>query len=180
MKASTIWIIAVAVVLIAVSLTIAGMYATYHNQEVMLRNLITNKQTDNTSEFDNMWKKISQVAQVSEKDRASLRDIFVAYAEARTGTENEKAIMDWVQESVPAISSDTMKNLQNIITASRDAWTMRQKELIDAKREHDNLIDKFPSNLFIGNRGKIDIKVITSTKTEKVFDERKDDDTKVF
>ena len=48
---------------------------------------------------------------------------------------------------------------------------MRQKELIDLKREHDLLLTRFPSNIFLAMLGKskIDITVVTSTKTEKVF-----------
>jgi hypothetical protein len=149
------------------------------NSEVRLRNHIVAKQTDNTSEYDNMWKKISQVAQVTDAQKNALKDIFVSHAQARA-VNSDKLLMAWVHETVPNVDTSTFNNLMNVITGSRDAWTMRQKELIDLKRVHDNMIDTFPSSMIVGGRGKIDIKVITSSKTEKVFEERKDDDVKVF
>jgi len=38
---------------------ITGMFISYSNQEAILRTTIEAKQKDNTSEFDNMFKKIS-------------------------------------------------------------------------------------------------------------------------
>jgi hypothetical protein len=68
----------------------------------------------------------------------------------------------------------------NIIVSQRDGFKFRQKELLDLKREHDNLIDLFPSSLFVGSRGKIDVIIVTSTRTEEAFKSGKDDDTKLF
>ena len=62
-----------------------GMGVSFHNKEVKLRNLIVNKQTDNKNEMDAMWKNISQVAQVAEKDRSSLMELFNGYAQGRAG-----------------------------------------------------------------------------------------------
>lgn len=161
----------------------AVIFGTYwmnvSNKEVQLRNLIVGKQRDNTSEYDNMWKKIAQVAQVPEEKKNALKEIFTSHAQART-TPSNNVVMNWIKESVPTVNMDIYDSLMNIITSSRDSWTMRQKELIDFKREHDNLIDMFPSSLFVGSRGKIDIKIITSTKTERVFEQQKDDDITLF
>jgi len=165
--------------LLVVGLFVGGSYISYSNKEVGLRNLITAKMTDNRSEYDNMWKKISQIAQVSQKDRESLSELFNGYASARnTGGKNQ--VMTWIKESVPNVDSKTYTNLQNIIASSRDSWTQRQKELIDYNREHDNLITMFPSSLFVGKRGKIEIKIVTSTKTETTFQTGKDDDVDMF
>ena len=68
----------------------------------------------------------------------------------------------------------------NIITSSRDRWTMRQKELLDYKREHDNILDKIPSGWFPAGRQKIDVKIITSSRTEAAFESGVDDDVDVF
>lgn len=166
--------------IIVIGIAAAGMYISYSNQEIALRNTIKAKMTDNQSEFDNMWKKISQVAQVTEQDRESLKDIFNSYASARTGSDNGASLMRWVQESIPNVDRTTMVNLQNIITSSRDSFTMRQKELIDYKREHDNLIKMFPSSLFVGSRGEIEITVVTSNRTQQAFASGSDDSVAVF
>ncbi|MFA5130603.1 MAG: hypothetical protein WC477_06885 [Patescibacteria group bacterium] len=163
-------------------LVAAVLFISCMNTEARLRNAIVAKQRDNTSEFDNMWKKISQTAQVTDAQKEALKDIFTSHAQARTGNGGGGSVMKWVQESVPNVDLSTMKNLQNIITGSRDAWTMRQKELIDLKREHDNLIDVFPSSAVcaILGRQKIDIQVVTSGRTERSFETGKDDDVNVF
>lgn len=158
-----------------------GTVISTSNQEATLRTTIVAKQKDNTSEFDNMFKKISQVAQVSSKQMESLKEIFNGYASARTkGGDNQ--IMTWVKESIPNVDVDTFKNLQNIITGSRDSWTMRQKELIDLSREHEKLLALFPSNMILSMLGRksIPITVVTSGRTDEAFRTGKDDDTKVF
>jgi len=170
----------VVIVLLMIAM-VGGMFVSYSNQEATLRTAIEAKQKDNTSEFDNMFKKISQVAQVSEKQMAVLKDIFVSYADART-SDNAGQMMNWVQESIPNVDTTTMNNLMNVITASRDSWTMRQKELVDLSREHTLLLRKFPSSLVLSILGRkpIDITIVTSSRTDKAFATGKDDDTDVF
>ena len=151
------------------------------NQEVVLRTTIEAKQLDNTSEFDNMFKKIKQTAQVPDAYFAKLKDLVVSYADARTSP-NAGAVMNWVQEAVPNASPEMYNNLQNIITSSRDRWTMRQKELIDINREHTKLLRTFPNNVILSlfGRKEITLKIVTSTKTEESFSTGKDDDLKLF
>jgi len=111
-----------------------------------------------------------------------LKDIFVSYADARTADGNDKQLMTWVKESVPNVDTSTLNNLQNIIVGSRDAWTMRQKELVDLSREHTKLLRVFPSSLVLGLLGRkpVDITIVTSARTEKAFATGKDEDTQVF
>ena len=159
-----------------------GMGVSFHNKEVKLRNLIVNKQTDNKNEMDAMWKNISQVAQVAEKDRSSLMELFNGYAQGRSGTGDSQAIFKWIKEAVPSVDNKTFLNLQNIIISQRDGFKFRQKEILDFKREHDNLIDTFPNVIFatILGRHKIDVVIVTSTRTENAFKTGKDDDTELF
>jgi len=178
------WLIgcgAMSLMFVIMGLVAACMFVSIMNQEVGLRNTITAKQKDNENEYDAMWKKISQVAQVTNAQKEALKEIFVSHAQARTGN-NGGAIMKWVQESCPNVDTTTFNNLQNIITSSRDRFVMRQKELIDFKREHDNLIDKFPSKLIcsILGKNKIEIQIVTSTRSDNAFKTGKDDDVTVF
>lgn len=169
-------------VLLAVVLLVMGI--SFHNSEVTLRNTITAKQTDNKNQMDSMWKTIAQTAQVADKDRESLSSIFKEYAQARTGTGDSKPIMNWIKEAVPnvQVNSDVFKNLMNIITSQRDGFKFRQTELLDLGREHDNLIMKFPGNIFASVLGRkhIELVIVTSTRTENAFKTGKDDDTSVF
>lgn len=172
----------VVLVLLVAGFLMTGVYlVNLSNREVTLRTTIEAKQRDNTSEFDNMWKKISQVAQVTDKQRQALIDIFKSYAEARH-TGGDKQLFTWVRESVPNVDTSIFENLQNILTASRDGFTQRQKELLDLNREHQLLLHQFPSGMILSvlGRKEIPITIITSTRTEQTFLSGKDDDVEVF
>jgi hypothetical protein len=176
-----IWVGAGAVIFV-MALIVIGMMVSYKNREVGLFNQIKAKNKDNTSEFDNMWKKIAQSAEITTEAKNALKEIFVEHAEARSsGQPGGGSLATWIKESVPTVAPDSMpfKNLMNIITAARDRWTARQKELIDYKREYDNLVQKIPSCWFVTDR-KPEITIITSSKTEKTFATGKDDDIGLF
>ena len=160
-------------------LLLVGIYFSFSNSEVRQRNLIVAKQRDNQSEFDNMTKKISQVAQVSQESMKMIKDIIIGNSQARGGS---GSLVKLVHEAIPDLnqSSQVFRDLINIITASRDSFTMRQKEILDLKRVHDNMVDTFPSSLFVGSRGKIEVQIVTSDRAIESFRTGKDNDTQVF
>lgn len=152
------------------------------NAEAKLRVQIEAKQKDNTSEYDNMWKKIAQTAEVTQGQKDALLEIFKSHAEARTGTGNNGSIMKWIQESVPNVDTSTFNNLQNIIITSRDNWTQRQKELIDYHREHNYMFEDVVKGLILKSLGrkKIEIQIIASSRTNTAFQTGVDDDVSVM
>lgn len=174
--------LAIASLFVVMFIMLSCLGISYHNEEVSLRNAITAKQVDNTNEFDNMWKKIAQVAQVSEKQKDAFKEIFSSYVSGRGTNSSDGQMMTWVKENVPNPNLSIYNEVLNIIVASRNSFTTRQKELLDMKRVHDNLIDQMPSGLFLGfmGREKINITIVTSSKTDKVFETAKDDDINVF
>lgn len=166
-------------VLFVIGVFIWGIGVT--NKSTVLINQIKAKQEANTTDFDNMKKKISQVAQVSDMQMNKLKEIFVENSQARTPNGGGSLAL-WIKEAVPNVDTKTFENLQNIIVSSRDSWTMRQKELIDYKREHDNMMDTIPSCWvlsFVGH-SKQEITVVTSSMTKEAFKTGKDDDIDVF
>lgn len=167
--------------LLVIGFVLVAMVIGISNREVSLRVTIEQKQKDNTNEYDNMWKKISQVAQVTDKQASVLKDIFVSYADART-SDGAGSVMNWIKEAIPNVDTTTFNNLQNIITSARDSFTFRQKELLDLKREHDKMLQMFPSNIVLGMLGRkaIDVTIVTSSRTSKSFETGKDDDVNVF
>lgn len=184
----TMALIAIFAVLIITVGTLFIWGVSLNNSEVTLRTSIENKITTNTADFDNMKKIIIQNAQVSEKEAEVLRDLIVGYAEARGGSGSSGGLggmisVKVIQESVPSITSiETLRNLQNIITSERNKWTLRQKELVDFKREHDMLLRKFPGVILFSilNRKEMEIPIITSESTQEAFETGQDNDTKLF
>ncbi len=151
-----------------------------NNEEVGLRNLITAKQRDNVSELDNMQKKIGQSAQVPPAQMQALKDVVVGYAQARSGEGGAGSFINAVHEAIPNVDQKTYTNLQNIITGSRDAFTHRQKEILDLKRAHDDIRTKFPASLICGSRPEIQVQIVTSTRAMGDFKAGADDNTKLF
>ncbi len=165
-----------------VSLALSGLlavvfgvgYITCSNYEIRLRNAINAKQRDNQSELDNVQKKIAQTVQVTDLQMTALKDIIVGNAEARKGGSGSLATM--VTEAVPNVDVSVYKQLQNIIAGSRDAFTMRQKELLDLKREHDNARTVAPSSWFVGGRPEIEVTIVTSGRVKENFRTGEDND----
>lgn len=176
MKKNTMVITGVLVTAV-VTTALLGTYAvSVNNSEVSLRNTISAKQQDNESEYDSMWKKISQAAQVTDAQKQALLEILRAHAEARSASSGG-AVINWLKESVPNIDTTTFNNLQNIIAASRDRFTVRQKELLDLKQRHDSLLDSFPSGVILSvmGREKISVVIISSSRAEETFKTGTDD-----
>lgn len=156
-----------------------GMRIGYQNKEVRLRKMIEAKQLDNKNEYDNTWKQISQAAQVTDAQKKALIDIAVQYAQARSDGSNN-LMFKAVHETVPNMDASTFTNLQNIILGARNRFSNNQKQLIDYKREHDILLDSPVSGWFLAGTEKVDIRIVTSSRTENAFDVGIDDDTDVF
>lgn len=168
------------IVLFFFGLIIGSMWISYSNQEINLRNLIVAKQKDNQSQLDNTIKKISQSAQVSQEQMTLIKQIIIGNSSARHT--NGGALVLAIREAVPNLSStsQTFINLQNIIVAARDRWTMDQTELLDLNREHNNLLQMFPSSLFVGSRPKIHVTIVTSARTQKSFATGQDNNVNLF
>lgn len=181
-KGSIIALGIVGVLVISMIMLVSWVIGTL-NREMAIRVTIEQKVKDNSSQFDNMWKKISQVAQVTDAQKEAIKEIMVGYANARSqGRDGAGSFVNAVREVVPNIDTTTFNNLQNIITGSRDAFTMRQTELLDLKREHEKILRTIPSSIICSMFGRksIDVTIITSTKTDEVFKTGKDDDVNVF
>lgn len=171
------------VVLVIVIGAFVGVYVVSTlNKETGQANALNAKQRDNQSELDNTIKKISQTGQVTVAQKEALKEIIVGHAEARSAGKQGGSLANWIHEAVPNVDTSTFNNLQNLIAASRDRWTMQQKELLDLNREHDNTITMFPSSLVCSlfGRKKIDVTIVTSTRTVEAFKTGLDDDVNVF
>jgi hypothetical protein len=164
--------------LLLLTIVLAMWGVGVRNRANSLRETITAKTQANTTLFDNMWKTISQSAQVTDAQKDALKDIFTSYAQARTGSGGGASFINAVHEAIPQVDTSTFKNLQNIIVGARDSWTLNQVALVDFGREYNTLLTTFPSNILLGALGfqRIEVKIVTSSRTEAAFKSGKDDD----
>jgi hypothetical protein len=178
MNKNIMGVVVAAVGLVLLAIIYFSMSVSYQRQEVKLRNLIAMKQLDNTNEFDAMWKKIAQVAEVNGEQTKMIKEVIKDYVTGRGGDGGSLAKI--VHEAVPTVDTSGFKTLMNIITSSRDGFKYRQKELTDFKREHDSLLDDPIGGWFLRGRQKIDIQIVTSTKTKETFKTGVDDDISIY
>lgn len=155
------------------------MYMSYSNSEVRLRNAVKAQQQSNETSFDTCWKIIQGQAQVADKYKESFKEIYTGLMEGRH-YEKGGALMKFITESNPTFDIRLFEKVSNSIEAQRTAFMRDQQKLIDLKREHDNLLTTMPGSFFLGSRSPVEIKVVTSSKTEKTFESRKEDDVDVF
>jgi hypothetical protein len=152
------------------------------NKEQSLRNLVVAKQVDNTNEFDKMKKTLTQICQLTDAQTQMLVDVIVGNADARSkAMVGGGAIfsMKTVQEAIPNVDTSIITKIYNQVVASREAWSMRQKELIDLNRAHTDVVTLFPGSIvcMILGRKEIEIIVVTSSETKEAFRTGVDDNT---
>ena len=155
------------------------MYMSYSNQEVRLRNAVKAQQHANETSFDTCWKIIQGQAQVADKHKDSFKEIYTGLMEGRH-YEKGGALMKFITEANPTFDIRLFEKVSNSIEGQRTSFMRDQQKLIDLKREHDNLLVTMPGSLFVGSRPPVEIKVVTSSKTEKAFESKKEDDVEVF
>lgn len=171
--------VAAACAVAALVLLFSGV--SVYNDQAALKNTYEMKVEANKTDFDNMFKKIQQSVQIPEAKKEAFKEIYTAYAGART-SEGQGRVMTWVKESAPNVDLSTYDTVLNIIVGSRDSWTSRQKELVDVARVYNQNLVTFPKNFFLGFFGfkKIDPQIVTSTRTENAFKTGKDEEVDLF
>lgn len=158
-------------------LVVFGISAiSYNNREAEIKNLISAKQTDNQNIFDTVWKTISQQAQITQEYKKTFIEIYPALIEGRY--EGKNSLMSFIQESNPNFDTSLYRQLMVTIEAQRLRFESNQRQLIDYKRELDNLATKFPSRWFVDNDA--DITIITSERTKEIFSSGEDNNVNLF
>jgi len=152
-----------------------GVSNTYNKK------LVTGKAAQLNSEvvFDNTWKTIKGQAGVTEEYKAAFKEIYVDIMNARyanDSTSGKETLMKWVQESNPTFDSGLYLKLMNTIEGSRNSFTMEQKKLIDIDRELKSMKVTFPQSWVLRNKADLDIKLVTSAKTEEAFKSGQEND----
>lgn len=171
-------IIGVSILTLIIIVAIMGISAS--NKEVKLRSQIIAQKQVCEAFYDKLWKVIAQKAQVAEQYKGAFKDIYPSLIEGRYGNEKGGTLMKWITESNPTFDITLYKDLMLSIEAERAGFFMEQKRLIDLNNEHRIIRTTFPSSIFIGNRGDIQIMIVSSDATKKVMETGKENDIDIF
>lgn len=155
------------------------MYFNYSNQEIRLRNQAEAQRGKIEAVYDQMWKIISQKAQVSEQYKDGFKEIYTGIIVGRY-SQGDGTLMKWIQESNPNFDASLYKEVMQSIEVERQNFTREQEVMIDLVREHTNLLNVFPSSIFLSSRKAIEYTIISSTKSKEVMQSGKDDDVDLF
>lgn len=177
------WIAPLAIVSVLVLgvVGLLGMYITYSNQEVELSTQFGAQTKANSVIYDKVWKTLQQKAGVADQSADKFKEIYASIMDSRYDGKDQ-VLMNWIQESNPNFDMSIYKDLSLSIEANRAEFANVQNKLIDIKREHQNLRLKIPSSIFLSIKGvkELELKIVTSTRTEKSFETGKDDDIGLF
>lgn len=152
------------------------------NEAVELETQFDAQVKGNMSTYDKVWKIITQKANISQQYSDDFARNYTAIMTGRYGNPNNRSqsLMLWIQEKNPDFSTKLYEDLSHSMEALRIEFDMSQKKMIDIKRVHDNLRLKFPSSLAMFGHNELQLKLVTSSRTEKAFDTGKDDDVELF
>ena len=168
------------IVLIIVAAFIAiivGMYFSYNNKEVSLRNQSDAQIGKIEGVYDKMWKVIQQKAQVTSEYKDAFKEI---YPELISGRYSGESMMKWIQESNPEFDASLYKDLMQSIEILRTEFQHAQEKELDIIREHENLCSTYPGKWFVSRKEPIEYTIISSTKSKETMETGLDDDINVF
>lgn len=168
------------VALVVLIVVLMGVGAV--NNEVELRNQAAAQEKANGVVYDEVWKVLQQKAGILEKFAEDFKTVYGTIMEDRyAGEKNGPGpTFKWIQEHNPNFTPEMYKDLSIAIEAYRGKFSRVQQKLIDIKREHDNLRMKIPSKWFVGKKPELEIKIVTSTKTNQTMETGVEDDIDLF
>lgn len=155
---------------------------SYINKEIVLRERIESQTQKNKDRFDTQFKIIAGKAQVTEKNTESFKEVYIGLMTARYGKDGrqEGGMMNVLQENNPNFSNELYKELMQTIEEQKLSFEREQSILISLGQEHNTLIKQFPGSWFLSDIKPIEIKLVTSAKTKKVFETGEDNDIDIF
>jgi hypothetical protein len=160
---------------------------SYNNQEIGLRKQIEAEKDVYEQNFDKMFKIIAQTTQVAERNVEANRDAIQAiYPDLISGrySQGDGTLMKWIQENNPTWDmqaiTETYNKVIDAVEVQREGLYTQAKKLRDLVRERETLVEKFPGSLFISNKEKIEITLVSSEHTKQVFETGEDNEIDLF
>lgn len=158
-----------------------GCALSFRSDCVRAENGIKAQYAQNQNDYDNMWKKFREMAQVPEMYVEDLKKVYDGAIKARYGENGSQAAIQFITEHNPNFDASMYTKLQSAIEAGRNGFEADQKQLIDKKRQYQDLLGGTKA-LFVGfwfGFPRIDLDqydIVTSDETQDVFKDKKSDE----
>ena len=172
-------LISIGIILAVIAVTIVGMYFSYNNQEISLRQEAEAQRGRIEANHDAMWKIINQQAQVADQYKTAFEEIYPELISGRYSS-GDGSLMKWIQEQNPNFDTSLYQTLMESIEVQRLSFEKNQARMLDIIREHETLCKTVPGAWFIKDKTPIEYTVISSTRTKIVMGTGIDDDVELF
>ena len=158
-----------------VALISLGSLWSHRQHAVALEQKIDAQYSANKSDYDSMWKKFKEMTQVTDMQANHYKEIYTGLIEGRN--KDTQLLMKMIKEDNPKLDGKVYTELQREIAASREQFNNNQKKMVDVVREYNTYVQqKIFLAMFTGREPKkMDDYIVTSEKTQKAFDSKKDD-----
>lgn len=170
----------------------------WRDDAVDLQEGVSAQWKDNHNQYDSFWKGVQEKAQVPNKYKEDFKELLVAETTAKYGEKGSQAQMQWFQERNIVLSEKMYLAVQNAIESGRNDFKRGQTELIDRQQVLSKMLKSSLGSILAGwfdlpsvvkgryapkedidGDGKLtvlDYPVVTSSKTEAVFQAGRDDE----
>ncbi|HJV32680.1 MAG TPA: hypothetical protein VJ694_01505 [Patescibacteria group bacterium] len=168
-------------VILVFGLAYGGCALSFRSDCIRAENGIKAQYKQNQNNYDNMWKKFKEMAQVPEMYVEDLKKVYDGAIKARYGENGSQAAIQFITEHNPNFDSAMYVKLQSAIEAGRNGFEADQKQLIDKKRQYEDLLGSSKA-LFVGfwfGFPRIDLDqydIVTSDATQDVFKNKKSEE----
>ena len=184
MITKTIGILAAVGVFLFMAIGYSGCAFSYRTDCIHAENGVVAQYDQDRNNYDNMFKKFKEVAQVPAMYTEDLKKVYDSAIQSRYGADGSKAMFQFLKEHNPNFDSSLYTKLQAVIEAGRNSFAADQQQLLDKKRQYKDLLGSnraLAVNFWFGfphiDMNKYDI--VTSDVTEKAFQDKKADEIKL-
>ncbi|NOU77109.1 hypothetical protein GC098_38095 [Paenibacillus sp. LMG 31458] len=166
-------------IFVLIAIISAAMIWSHRNTAIALDEQIKSQHVANKSNYDNMWKRFKEMAQVTDMQADDIKKV---YTDLIAGRYNDTQVLfKIVQEQNPQMSKDVYNKLQNEISAGRTEFDRNQKKIADLVREYNTHIRKHIVMNAIFHFQTMDAEkfIITSDRTTDAYQTGKDNEVKL-
>lgn len=155
---------------------LAIMVWNQRGEAVDLETQIKAQLKSNQSNYDNMWKRFTEMTQVTDIQAKQFKNVYTDLISGRN--QDTHLLFKMVQEQNPQLNGQVYTKLQNEISSGRTEFDRNQNKILDMIAEYNRLVEHrgLLMAMITGRKPlNSDKYIITSERTEKAFEKGKDD-----
>lgn len=176
---TTVAVISVVWILVAIILFGVFTYVKYHNMGVGFEKRLEGTWQENKVVLNSYTTKVQEVAQVPTMMKDDLGEIIEQTFQGRYGENGSQAVFQFIQEQNLNLDPQLYRQIQQVMESGRNDFQTSQKVLIDVKMNYQAALDYFWSGMWLGLAGypKLDLtkyNIVTLGEVEAKFESGQD------